>query len=156
MPKLNRDLIREWLEEHNWSVQRLTEECNAISEDTFTEGTLRNAVNGIDPMRPGRIRIISKVTRRYSDGLSYEQLISDPGPLIDVAARLGHWVAVESAHQTPEQQAAALEQLAHEFETSPHEHYKGWREDLAYMCRRMASKRLGLPIADYLNQHKRP
>jgi hypothetical protein len=79
MPKLNRERIRRWLEEHNWSVQRLTDECNAVSEDTFTEGTVRNAVNGIDPMRPGRIRVIAKVTRRYSEGIPYEQLIADSG-----------------------------------------------------------------------------
>jgi hypothetical protein len=148
MPKLNRDRIRRWLEEHNWSVQRLTEECNAVSEDVFTEGTLRNAVNGIDPMRPGRIRIISKVTSRYSDGLTYQQLIAHPTTAGEVAARLDRWLTFESVHRTPEQQAAALEQLAHEFETLTHQHYEGWREDLAYMCRRMASKRLGLPTAD--------
>ena len=51
MPKLNRDLIRAWLEDHNWTVARLTAECNATGEDTFAEGTVRNAVNGIDPMR---------------------------------------------------------------------------------------------------------
>jgi hypothetical protein len=78
MPKLNRDRIREWLEEHNWSVQRLTEECNALTEDVFAEGTVRKAVNGIDPMRPGRIRVIAKVTARYGDGIPYAQLIADP------------------------------------------------------------------------------
>lgn len=77
MPKLNRNLIRRWLEEHNWSIQRLTQECNALSEDTFSEGTIRNAVNGHDPMRPGRIHVIAKVTRRYSDGITYEQLVED-------------------------------------------------------------------------------
>lgn len=80
MPKLNRDRIRQWLEEHNWSVQRLTQECNAIGEDVFSEGTVRNAINGIDPMRPGRIRVIAKVTARYSDGIPYTQLIADPQP----------------------------------------------------------------------------
>ncbi|MGH3762519.1 hypothetical protein [Actinophytocola sp.] len=77
MPKLNRDLIRRWLEEHNWPVARLAAECSALGEDVFTEGTLRNAVNGIDPMRPGRIRVICKVTAKYGDGIPYDQLISD-------------------------------------------------------------------------------
>lgn len=80
MPKLNRDRIRDWLEEHNWSVQRLTEECNALTEDVFAEGTVRNAINGIDPMRPGRIRVIAKVTARHSDGIPYAQLIADAQP----------------------------------------------------------------------------
>lgn len=76
MPKLNRHRIRTWLEHRNWTVQRLTEECNAISEDTFAEGTVRNAINGIDPMRPGRIHVISKVTAKYGDGLSYTDLVT--------------------------------------------------------------------------------
>jgi hypothetical protein len=75
MPKLNRDRIRGWLEEHNWSIGRLAAECTAFGEDSFPEGTLRNAVNGIDPMRPGRIRVICKVTARYGDGIPYAQLV---------------------------------------------------------------------------------
>ena len=75
MPKLNRTLIREWLEEHNWTVARLTAECNAMTEDIFSEGTVRNAVNGIDPMRPGRIRVICKVLAKYGDGIPYTELI---------------------------------------------------------------------------------
>lgn len=39
MPKLNRELMRGWLEDHNWTVARLTVECNAMGEDTFSEGT---------------------------------------------------------------------------------------------------------------------
>ena len=78
MPKLNRDRIRQWLEEHNWTVQRLTQECNALGDDVFAEGTVRNAINGIDPMRPGRIRVIAKVTARYGDGIPYPQLIDTP------------------------------------------------------------------------------
>lgn len=75
MPKLNRELIRDWLEEHNWSVARLADECSALGDDVFPEGTVRNAVNGIDPMRPGRIRVICKVTAKYGDGISYARLI---------------------------------------------------------------------------------
>ncbi len=78
MPKLNRDRIRQWLDEHNWTVQRLTRECNALGDDVFAEGTVRNAVNGIDPMRPGRIHVIAKVTARYGDGIPYAQLIDNP------------------------------------------------------------------------------
>ena len=77
MPKLNSALIKDWLAERNWSVRRLAEECSALTEDTFTEGTVRNAVNGIDPMREGRIRVICKVTARYGDGISYQRLIAD-------------------------------------------------------------------------------
>lgn len=80
MPKLNRGLIRTWLEDHNWSVGRLTAECNLLTEDTFSEGTVRNAVNGIDPMRPGRIKVICRVLKKYGDGIAYEQLVeSDSG-----------------------------------------------------------------------------
>lgn len=77
MPKINRDIIRRWLEERDWSVTRLTAEFNRISEDKIPEGTMRNVVNGIDPMRPGRIRTLCRVTANHGDGLSYEQLV-DP------------------------------------------------------------------------------
>jgi hypothetical protein len=75
MPKLNRKVIRDWLEDHNWSIARLAMECSAVSEDVFAEGTVRNAVNGIDPMRPGRIRVICKVTAHYGDGIPYTRLV---------------------------------------------------------------------------------
>jgi hypothetical protein len=58
-------------------VQRLTGECNALGEDTFSEGTLRNAVNGIDPMRPGRIKVICRVLAKYGDGIPYGRLVED-------------------------------------------------------------------------------
>lgn len=77
MPKLNRAVIRAWLVEHNWTVDRLAEECSALGEDTFAAGTVRNAVNGIDPMREGRIRVICKVTARYGDGIPYARLVAD-------------------------------------------------------------------------------
>lgn len=77
MPKLNRAVIRDWLEEHNWTIGRLAEECSALGNDTFAEGTMRNAVNGIDPMRPGRIRVICKVTAKYGDGIPYGRLVVD-------------------------------------------------------------------------------
>jgi hypothetical protein len=79
VPKLNRDVIRGWLAEHNWSVQRLAQECSALGVDTFAAGTVRNAVNGIDPMREGRIRVICKVTARYGDGISYARLVVEDG-----------------------------------------------------------------------------
>jgi hypothetical protein len=79
MPKLNRDVIRAWLVEHNWTVRRLAEECSLLGEDTFSEGTVRNAVNGLDPMREGRIRVICKVTARYGDGIPYQRLVVDNG-----------------------------------------------------------------------------
>ncbi|GAB3446317.1 hypothetical protein [Actinophytocola sediminis] len=77
MPMINRKLIRAWLEEHNWPIRRLVEECNALGEDTISEGSMRNAVNGIDPMRPGRIRLVCRVTQKYGDGLQYEDLVRD-------------------------------------------------------------------------------
>ncbi|GAB3447718.1 hypothetical protein [Actinophytocola sediminis] len=77
MPKLNRARIRSWLEDHNWTVRRLAKECSSVGEDIFPEGTMRNVVNGIDPMRPGRIKVICKVTARYGDGIPYEQLIAE-------------------------------------------------------------------------------
>jgi hypothetical protein len=76
MPRLNRELIRGWLEDHNWSVARLTAECNLMGEDTFSEGAVRNAVNGIDPMRPRRIKVIGRVLAKYGDGVPYERLIA--------------------------------------------------------------------------------
>jgi hypothetical protein len=76
VPKLNRNRIRTWLEDHNWTVQRLTAECNLLTEDTFAEGTVRNAVNGIDPMRPGRIKVICRVLAKYGDGIPYAQLLA--------------------------------------------------------------------------------
>lgn len=75
MPRLNRDRIRSWLDMHNWSIGRLAEECSSIGEDTIPAGTMRNAVNGIDPMRPGRVHLICKVTALYGDEIPYNQLI---------------------------------------------------------------------------------
>ncbi len=76
MPKLNRDVIRDWLDEHNWTVGRLTAECNQIGDDVFSVGTVRNAVNGLDPMRRGRILVICKVTAHYGDGIPYRRLVA--------------------------------------------------------------------------------
>lgn len=77
MPRLNRERLRSWLEDHNWSIRRLTAECNLLGLDDITEGTMRNAVNGIDPMRPGRIKLISRVTAKYGDGIAYDQIVED-------------------------------------------------------------------------------
>lgn len=76
MPKLNRNVIRSWLEEYNWSIKRLADECSALGNDTIPEGTMRNGVNGIDPMRPARIRLICRVTAIYGNGISYGRLAS--------------------------------------------------------------------------------
>jgi hypothetical protein len=54
-------------------------ECNVLGLDDIAEGTMRNAVNGIDPMRPGRIKLICRVTAKFGDGIPYEQLVED-GP----------------------------------------------------------------------------
>lgn len=56
-------------------IGRLAKECSALGEDTFPEGTVRNVVNGIEPMRPGRIKVVSRVLAKYGDGIPYEQLI---------------------------------------------------------------------------------
>jgi hypothetical protein len=77
VPRLKRERIRTWLEDHNWSIGRLTVECNVLGVDDITEGTMRNAVNGIDPMRPGRIKLICRVTAQYGDGIAYEQIVED-------------------------------------------------------------------------------
>ena len=77
MPYLNREVIRQWLVEHNWSVGRLAQECGALGEDKVPDGVMRNAVNGIDPMRPGRINLISRVTEMYGDGIPYRELAAD-------------------------------------------------------------------------------
>lgn len=37
---------------------------------------MRNVINGIDPVRPGRIRLIARVTAKYGDGLSYATLLA--------------------------------------------------------------------------------
>jgi hypothetical protein len=73
----------------------------------------------------------------------------------DVVERHNRWESFEAAEQTPEQQAAALERLADEYEALTHEPYEGWGEDLAYLCRRMARRRLGEPVGVYLFRHER-
>jgi hypothetical protein len=77
VPHLNRERIRGWLDDHNWSIGRLTAECNDLGLDDISEGTMRNAVNGIDPMRRGRIKLICRVTAKYGDGIAYEHLVED-------------------------------------------------------------------------------
>jgi len=91
VPKLNRDVVRAWLVEHNWSVGRLARECSAIGEDTVPEGVLRNAVNGIDPMRPGRINLIRKVTEKYGDGITYDQLLDPEDATASAGKPTGPW-----------------------------------------------------------------
>ena len=51
--------------------------ATSLGFDEITEGTMRNVVNGIDPMRRGRIRLICRVTAKYGDGIAYEQLVAD-------------------------------------------------------------------------------
>jgi hypothetical protein len=77
VPYLNKAVIRAWMVEHNWTLRRLAEECSAVGEDTFPVGTLSNAVRGLDPMRPGRVQVICKVTARYGDGIPYWRLVAD-------------------------------------------------------------------------------
>lgn len=75
MPKLDRDRIRTWLHEHNWSITRLAEECSALDGTRFPVGTMRNAVSGLDPINPGRINLIRRVTEKYGDGIPYRELV---------------------------------------------------------------------------------
>lgn len=86
MPNLTSDAtdaIRLWLRERDWKYQRLADECNNLSgvdPDDWSVGGVRNAVNGHDPVRAGRINRIAQVTQAYPtktfpDGLTYETLI---------------------------------------------------------------------------------
>jgi hypothetical protein len=77
MPRLNREVIRQWLAEHNWSTRWLAEERGALGTDRLTDGVIRNAVNGIDPMHPGRIHLIRQVTEKYGDGIPYGRLVAE-------------------------------------------------------------------------------
>lgn len=88
MPRINRGLIRKWLEEHNWTSQRLAQECSALGDDTISPDTMRNVVNGIDPMRPSRIRLICKVTAMHGDGISYGRLIAENDDAQGLSKRL--------------------------------------------------------------------
>lgn len=77
MPYLNRPLIKEWLTDHNWSVGRLADECHVLDpDDLIPEGVMRNAVNGIDPMRIGRIKVIARVTDKYQPLLPLTALVA--------------------------------------------------------------------------------
>jgi len=78
VPKLNKTVIREWMLKHNWSMRRLAAECTALGMGYFNTSTVRNAVNCGDPMAPGRIRVICRVTARYGDRIPYERLVADP------------------------------------------------------------------------------
>lgn len=49
--------------------------ASELSEDTISEGAMRNVVNGIDGMRVGRIKLICRVTAKYGDGIAYEELV---------------------------------------------------------------------------------
>lgn len=52
----------------------MAEDCGSLGEDTISVGTMRNAVNGIEPMRPGRVELICRVLAKCGDGIPYEQL----------------------------------------------------------------------------------
>jgi hypothetical protein len=84
VPKLNKTVIREWLIAHNWSIARLAKECNALGMGYFTTETMRNVVNGIDPMAHNRIRVICRVTARYGDGITYNRLVADTKQTIKI------------------------------------------------------------------------
>lgn len=75
MPRIRRELIRAWLASHDWSITRLARECSALTEDTISEGAMRNVVNGIASTRIGRIKLICRVTAEHGDGIAYEELI---------------------------------------------------------------------------------
>ena len=77
MPKMERELIRAWLEDHRWTVQRLAAECNALGLDTLSEGTMADTVNGIDPMGAGSAHVPG--TRQVRGGIPYAELVDDSG-----------------------------------------------------------------------------
>jgi hypothetical protein len=77
------EAVRLWLRERDWDYQRLADECNSIrglDPDDWAAGGVRNAVNGYDPVRRGRINRIALVTQTYPTpsfphGLTYEALV---------------------------------------------------------------------------------
>lgn len=79
------DAIRLWLRERDWDYQRLANECNTlpgVDSDDWAAGGVRNAVNGYDPVRRGRINRLALVTQAYPTksfpkGLSYDDLVGD-------------------------------------------------------------------------------
>ena len=38
---------------------------------------MRKVVNGIEPMRPGRVKVICKVLAKYGDGIPYDGLVAN-------------------------------------------------------------------------------
>jgi hypothetical protein len=78
MPFLNRPRIRGWLDDHNWSYQRLADACLEIDPaDKMSSEVVRNAVMGHDPIRPGRVRLIEKVTQKAGDPIPYSELVAE-------------------------------------------------------------------------------
>jgi len=78
MPFLNRPRIRGWLDDHNWSYQRLADECREIDpDDLMSSEVVRNAVMGHDPIRVGRIKLIEKATRKAGDHVPFGDLVAD-------------------------------------------------------------------------------
>jgi hypothetical protein len=83
MPNLLPTDIRLWLRERDWDYQRLADECNGLQgldRDDWTAGGVRNAVNGYDPVRAGRINRIALVTQAnpspsFPKGITYELLV---------------------------------------------------------------------------------
>lgn len=75
MPHLNRDVIRGWLADHNWRIPRLAAEYRKVDpDDPISPEVLRGAVNGYDPMREGRIKVLVRVTELYGDPIPYGRL----------------------------------------------------------------------------------
>lgn len=88
MPNLTSDAteaVRLWLRERDWDYQRLADECNSLTgldPDDWAAGGVRNAVNGYDPVRSGRINRISRVTKAhptpsFPHGLTYNYLVGN-------------------------------------------------------------------------------
>lgn len=91
MPNITSDAteaVRLWLRERDWDYQRLADECNSIDgldADDWAAGGVRNAVNGYDPVRAGRINRLAVVTQAYPtrtfpDGLTYDFLVGADEP----------------------------------------------------------------------------
>lgn len=77
MPYLKTHVIRGWLVEHNLDVQAVGRGMHCAQWRHLPGRTLSNVVRGHDPMRPGRINVICKVTVRYGDGIPYRNLVAE-------------------------------------------------------------------------------
>lgn len=74
-----------------------------------------------------------------------------------VGFRYLHWSYYVEPGLSADQQAQGLETFADEFETLPahREPYEGWGETMAYLCRRIARRRRGEPVDEWVPEWER-